>query len=164
MADKYLVNSADLTSVADAIRSKAGISSSISFPAEFISSITNIQTGAEIKTCTVRFVGGDNSMWWGIYAYTECVDGIISTKFTPQDEQLPGQYYDITLNNVVCGSAIYFDVDYQGDSFDVYITGSDTATFIFSLGELCGGFIAPQEANAVCTFNISGFYDGGLDN
>lgn len=46
MANEYAVNSTDLTSVADAIRSKGGTSDALSFPNGFVSAISAIQTGS----------------------------------------------------------------------------------------------------------------------
>lgn len=50
MADKnqYIVNTADLVSVADTIRTKAGTSADLVFPDEFISTINNIPSGQTI--------------------------------------------------------------------------------------------------------------------
>lgn len=45
MANEYAVNSADLTSVADAIREKGGTEDALSFPAEFVTAIQNIKAG-----------------------------------------------------------------------------------------------------------------------
>ena len=42
---QYIVNTKDLTSVADAIRQKASITSSLEFPAGFVKEINNISTG-----------------------------------------------------------------------------------------------------------------------
>lgn len=41
----YVVSDANLTSIADAIRSKGGTSAALSFPAEFVSAISAISTG-----------------------------------------------------------------------------------------------------------------------
>ena len=46
MANEYLVNSADLTSVADAIRAKGGTSDALTFPGGFVEAIGAIQAGA----------------------------------------------------------------------------------------------------------------------
>lgn len=46
MANEYAVNSTDLTSVADAIRSKGGTFDALSFPDGFVSAISAIQTGS----------------------------------------------------------------------------------------------------------------------
>lgn len=43
----YIVDSADLTSIADAIRTKGGTSAQLAFPAEFVQAIENIETGGD---------------------------------------------------------------------------------------------------------------------
>lgn len=63
--------------------------------------------GAEVKTCNVRFVS--NSMWSpaytiGYYAYTKYENGKIETVRVDSEEE----GFDITLENVVCGSILYF--------------------------------------------------------
>ena len=45
MANEYVVNSADMTRVADAIRSKGSTSDALSFPDGFVSAVSAIQTG-----------------------------------------------------------------------------------------------------------------------
>lgn len=64
MAVDKLVDStqldADLTSVADAIRTKGGTSSSLAFPAGFVSAIDAIETG-----------GGGSNVEYGTYTPTE---------------------------------------------------------------------------------------------
>lgn len=58
MANEYLVNSADLTAVADALRAKGGTSDSLEFPSGFVSAIQVIQAGggnAKIYTGTITF-------------------------------------------------------------------------------------------------------------
>lgn len=50
----YLATDTDLTSVANAIRTKGGTSSSLSFPTGFVSAIQAIQTGADCPTFTVE--------------------------------------------------------------------------------------------------------------
>lgn len=51
MAD-YLVTDTELTSIADAIRTKGDTSADLSFPIEFISAIQSIQTGLEYEEGT----------------------------------------------------------------------------------------------------------------
>ena len=46
MANEYLVNSADMTAVADAIRAKGGTSDALAFPDGFVSAVQGIQAGA----------------------------------------------------------------------------------------------------------------------
>lgn len=45
MANEYLINLEDMTSVADAIRAKGGTSDPLVFPAGFISAVQAITTG-----------------------------------------------------------------------------------------------------------------------
>lgn len=46
MANEYLVNSADLTAVADAIRAKGGTSDALTFPGGFVEAVGAIQAGS----------------------------------------------------------------------------------------------------------------------
>ena len=52
MAD-YLVTDTELTNVANAIRTKAGLSVTLEFPSEFVSAIANIPTGGTLQSKTV---------------------------------------------------------------------------------------------------------------
>lgn len=53
MANEYTVNAADLTTVADAIRAKAGTSEGLSFPDGFAAAIAGISTGAQVASGSV---------------------------------------------------------------------------------------------------------------
>ena len=53
MANEYTVNAADLTAVADAIRTKGGTSAELSFPTGFASAIAAISSGAQVASGTV---------------------------------------------------------------------------------------------------------------
>lgn len=50
---EYLVTDTDLTSIADAIRTKGGTSAELVFPAEFVSAIANIPSGGTLQAKTV---------------------------------------------------------------------------------------------------------------
>ena len=50
---KYIVDSADLTSVANAIRTKGGTSASLAFPADFVQAIADIPTGGGNETALI---------------------------------------------------------------------------------------------------------------
>ena len=52
MANEYTVNAADLTSVADAIRTKGGTSAQLVFPSGFVSAIEDIQSGSTVQIAT----------------------------------------------------------------------------------------------------------------
>lgn len=68
MPEKYAVDRADLVSVADAIRAKGETAQALVFPADFVSAVQNIQTGAEMN---FEVVGGttqpgspkENTIW-----------------------------------------------------------------------------------------------------
>lgn len=68
MANEYLVNSADLTSVANAIRTKGETSAQLVFPSGFVSAIENIKSGADLN---FEVIGGtskpsnpkENTIW-----------------------------------------------------------------------------------------------------
>lgn len=45
MADEYLVNSADMVAVAEAIRNKGGTTDALTFPGGFVSAVAAIQAG-----------------------------------------------------------------------------------------------------------------------
>ena len=47
MANEYLVNSDDLTAVADAIRAKGGTSDALTFPGGFVDAVGAIQAGGD---------------------------------------------------------------------------------------------------------------------
>lgn len=68
MANEYAVNKNDLTSVANAIRTKGGTSAKLTFPSGFVSTIQGIKTGTELN---FSVVGGtskpgspkENTIW-----------------------------------------------------------------------------------------------------
>ena len=81
MAVDKLVDStqlnADLTSVANAIRTKGGTSAQLAFPSGFVSAIGDIQTGGGITSATVlkheTFVASDVSVTLTLQAATNTV-------------------------------------------------------------------------------------------
>ena len=60
---EYLVNDTDLTSVANAIRTKGGTSSPLAFPSGFVSAVNAIPTGGGGGTKYPAFVGVDTSTY-----------------------------------------------------------------------------------------------------
>lgn len=49
MPEHYIANAADLTAVADAIRTKGGTTDTLTFPDGFVSAIESIETAASVK-------------------------------------------------------------------------------------------------------------------
>lgn len=65
---EYIVDSSDLTSVANAIRAKGGTASQIQFPTGFVSAIQNIPSGGnEVPEKDVNFIDYDGTI---LYSYT----------------------------------------------------------------------------------------------
>ena len=109
----------DLTSVANAIRSKAGISTTLSFPADFVTEIGNIQTGGGGSTTVTVYPSINNS------TYSICyMDASGNTVETAYD----------TLDPIFSGSATI-----------VAKSGSPLAFFL-SVGMFESGFVAPNNA------------------
>ena len=66
----YLVTDTELTSIANAIRTKGGTQAQLSFPAEFVSAINAIPTGGgggPVAKKQVNFIDYDGTV---LYAYT----------------------------------------------------------------------------------------------
>lgn len=59
MANEYAVNSADLTSVADAIREKGGTEDLLSFPAGFVAAIQNMKSGGGASLNVINVASKD---------------------------------------------------------------------------------------------------------
>lgn len=54
---KYLTNTAELTAVADAIRTKGGTEELLTYPAGFVTAIENISTGSNSDLPFANFAG-----------------------------------------------------------------------------------------------------------
>lgn len=62
MANEYAVNAADLTAVADAIRTKGGTSAALSFPDEFAAAIAAIVSGSQVAMGSVTVSKNKNTI------------------------------------------------------------------------------------------------------
>ena len=119
--------------------------------------------GAEVKTCTVRFVDGGDASSNNYCAYTKFADGVFSAE-TVGEISSPESGFDITIENVVCGSIIYFPWYYDGDYGEFSVSGSETVTTVpdtQGYSNESGHFVAPSENGAVCTITIRGVFDDG---
>lgn len=119
--------------------------------------------GAEVKTCTVRFVDGGDADASGYCAYTKYEDGVCSTVEVGEYYGNAATGFDITIENVVCGSLMLFPWDFDGDYGEINISGSETATSV-AAGRAINEtphFAAPLENGAVCTITLSGVFDDG---
>ena len=117
--------------------------------------------GAEFKTCTMRFVPYSYSNGWETfeaakvynnYGYTKCVDGVISAELVRGDAATTN--FDITIENVLCGSLLFFSSNAEAvNTDDANGGGWDEIDPTH--------FFAPAEANVVCTIKLGVPGDGG---
>lgn len=116
--------------------------------------------GAEIATCTVRVMPMEEfhadwgttypgSIDEGRYVYTKCENGVIST-VVHEDYEI-GTDYDLTLENVVCGSVIYLNTWADQNT----LSGGITEAFQYT--GITGLFIAPETPGAVATVTLGWF-------
>ena len=72
----YLVTDTDMTSVANAIRTKGGTSESLAFPTGFVNAINDIPSGGSVETKSVT-----SDYAWGNWCYVDA-NGVAQT-FAP---------------------------------------------------------------------------------
>lgn len=98
MAD-YLVTDTELTSVANAIRTKGGTSASLSFPTEFVSAIENIPTGSASPTeKDVNFYDYDGTL---LHSYTvQEFANVTALPPNPSHTGLTAQGWNYTLAQI----------------------------------------------------------------
>lgn len=73
----YLVTDTELTSIADAIRTKGGTSASLEFPTDFVSAIGNIPSGGgSAKTVSISLAYGQHTSKFVSFTIYETTDGV----------------------------------------------------------------------------------------
>lgn len=163
---EYLIQDTTLTNIADAIREKEGSTDVIDVN-DMASRINALSSGG-VDTCTVRFIPysgtgflGDivPAQYDGIYMYTKCVDGVVSHEVYINQDDVTLEY-NIILENVVCGSIIYFPTvaNYVNDE-------NANGGFVIDngIGEITQIFVAPSNRGETCIFalGIQETDDGG---
>ncbi len=157
---KYVIDETTLKDIADVIREKEGSTGPIP-AADFATRIGAISGGGAVSTCSMRFVD-DGGASYNFCYYTKCENGVISV-VTMGDTFSEGQEgFDITIENVVCGSLVYFRWQPAGWGMpDAYIEGSPTADQLADLPGSAiaegGTFIAPKEPGGSCTVFLYSF-------
>ena len=141
----YLVTDTELTSVANAIRTKGGTESLLEFPSEFVSAIAAIPTGgsSDFSTATVTInLTGNDAIYSSAFAFVSEDELMVGASGS-----LPQTQYDIVLYK---GQFVaYFDAIYEesfypseaisvtgnasvGNDGDVTITGNCTITLDYT--------------------------------
>ena len=114
MADEYIAISADLTAVADAIRSKGGTADKLVFPDGYVSAVNAITTGGtsgEIEPFPSKDAGVDWNTFVGVY-------WVLDSTALPLDH--PARRVPMTYNNGTWGNI--YTVEFgimDGDTFIV---------------------------------------------
>jgi hypothetical protein len=96
----YLVDGSNLTSIANAIRTKGGTSAQLEFPDEFISAINAIPTGGggEVEEKQVNFIDYDGTI---LYSYTaQEANALTELPSNPSHTGLTAQGWNWTLAQI----------------------------------------------------------------
>ena len=112
---------------------------------------------AGVPTCTVRVVVGQNAEYQGAHTYIKYEDDVISTQHDFLGMNMTG--YDVTLENVVCGSFIYFlwNPTSAADYGMAYIEGGAEQLSVGDRGSNESYiFRAPSEPGSTCTIQLVG--------
>lgn len=95
----YLVDGSDLTSIANAIRTKGGTSASLEFPTEFVSAINAIPTGGgAVEEKQVNFIDYDGTI---LHSYTaQEANALTALPSNPSHTGLTAQGWNWTLAQI----------------------------------------------------------------
>lgn len=168
MAD-YLVTDTELTSIANAIRTKGGTSASLEFPQEFVQAINDIQTGGGSKTnIDIGQASPANilNMFYALEQGTASTGTFTMTQFLPNTDTL---IFDSGLNDVN-GFAI-FDTSYSSDHSSSHNFSAVQLMIVTKFlvpynrkNEFTYGCVSITENNANAQASLSGVVAGNLDN
>jgi len=125
MAD-YLVTDTELTSIADAIRTKGGTSASLTFPTGFVNAIDAIPSGGGggVNTCTLT-IGSDGNVTVSNFDTTPSGDYMVTASVL----QAPAMYTDYN------GTESFF-FDAGSGTYIVATIGEGVACSIDTIGGL----------------------------
>lgn len=117
----YIVDSADLTGIANAIRAKGGTSGQLTFPAGFVSAVESIPTGSSTQEITISTAGSvSQALEAGtIYHFTGALTSLTITLTAASSGQLAQYHFDFdcgsTAPTVILPSTVVLPDD---NSFD----------------------------------------------
>ncbi len=155
MANEYLVNSADLTSVADAIREKGETTEQLVFPSGFVTAIENMKGGADLN---FEIVGGttqpsnpkENTIW--VNTGTAITGWVFSTE-TPENPVSGMVWFRVSSASPVSFNALkennitvypyqcyqYINGAYESKVAVSYINGDwvNWVLYLYNQGNLC---------------------------
>lgn len=115
-------------------------------------SSTDSEGSVEIPTCTVRFVPSEGGSHNGFYTYTRYENGVITPVSSNEDEWV--NEFDITMENVICGTVILFGWSYDGDAGKITIDGGAECISNGLAVNETSSFRAPMTPGEVCTIEV----------
>lgn len=168
MANEYLVNSSDLTAVADAIRTKGGTSDAMTFPSGFVGAIAAIQAGSGggVEVGSNNFPGSVSDMLNAIVSGTAKVGSFQLAKILSSTER--ELVFDTGLDNITNlvlindGFPKNYIQNYNGYGFAVwdggFISGLSGAT---EVGNGSMRFLAITQGFGIVSSTDKGNYSRG---
>lgn len=112
----------------------------------------------EIPTCTVTFHIGEEVYAYGDYCYTKYEDGIISTESVYHNDGTSFDESSVTLENVVCGSLIYFHWYPDSAEGEIVLDGNVHIIANNTYNEYVTPlFVAQSEPNTTSTITLLNF-------
>ena len=107
--------------------------------------------GAGVKTCTVRIVAEDDCVYKDdtYYAYIKHENGVTTLV---EKRDAPSSNFDITLENVLCGSMIVFP--WYGDNESHSFDGEEISAPVAGMSSMYVYYIGG--ANTDCTIHLYG--------
>ena len=115
----------------------------------------DISGSSEIPTCTVMFEDKGYAQHDGLCFYTKYENGVIVPVNIEKSSSVSG--FEVTLENVVCGSIIYFNWTYTGDYGAANITGGAEQLPNGEQTMESPLFRAPLIPGEVCTIYLDGY-------
>ena len=96
--EQYIANTADLTAVADAIRTKGGTTDTLTFPDGFVSAIGNLGSGGTVQSKDVNFIDYDGTV---LHSYTVAeAAALTALPALPTHDGLTCQGWNWSLANI----------------------------------------------------------------
>lgn len=129
----YKTTESELTSIANAIRTKGGTSASLEYPTGFVSAINDISTGGGSKTVTISLTNPVSASSFQSFTIYEMTDNVKGSQIGSISSPSGSTTVQVSTNQLYCelrGGYIdtYISTGVYGCSGDVGFSGYDTGT------------------------------------
>lgn len=122
MPTDYKTTDTELTSIANAIRTKGGTSASLAYPTGFVSAINDISTGGTMVTVTIAIALA------GLTNIKICPSASIS-----QDPETYNWVVTTPQHSLICGLSIAESATADGVTYEVTQVGSRPAQYFYAI-------------------------------